>query len=181
MSITDELREYVNQTPVPKSRVLMEARERFNAIADRIDTEHERAMADAYLSGTPTDEKLTELGWIRLPKDADGEYIHIGDVMEWVPYDDTCPTVVRKVVAVGTDVFFAWSVEKQGYAQYEACAYHHFYTLTVEDVLLEACKAYHGLMIEGISDFAHDMPAPSEIIAKYAAKLRLAEKRETYE
>ena len=44
----------------------------------------------------------------------------------------------------------------------------------VEDVLLEACKAYHGLMTESMSDVAHDMSAPSEIIAEYAAKLRLA-------
>ena len=46
---------------------------------------------------------------------------------------------------------------------------------TVEDVLLEACKAYHGLMTESMSDVAHDMPAPSEIIAEYAAKLQLKE------
>ena len=46
---------------------------------------------------------------------------------------------------------------------------------TVEDVLLDACKAYHSLMVESMSDVAHDMPAPSEVIAKYAKRLTLAE------
>lgn len=176
MSITDELRHSIEEA----EQVYGCECKHLLALADRIDMEHERRMVERADLYSELRAKMNNC-YIELPKDADGEYIHIGDVMEWVPYDNTCSTVVRKVVAVGTDVFFAWSVEKQGYAQYEACAYHHFYTPTVEDVLLEACKAYHGLMIEGISDFAHDMPAPSEIIAKYAAKLRLAEKRETYE
>ena len=79
MSITDELREWVKSLYTPNSATVKDEGER---IADRIDAEHERAMADAYLSGTPTDEKLTELGWIRLPKDADGEAWHIGDRTE---------------------------------------------------------------------------------------------------
>lgn len=54
MSITDELRAWVRDG---KGSLL--------AIADRIDAEHEKAMADAYLSGTPTDEELAELGWVR--------------------------------------------------------------------------------------------------------------------
>lgn len=179
MNIADELMEYANKFKNSHD-AWSGISDDLTAIADRINMEHERRMVERADLYSELRAKMNNC-YIELPKDADGEYIHIGDVMEWVPYDNTCSTVVRKVVAVGTDVFFAWSVEKQGYAQYEACAYHHFYTPTVEDVLLEACKAYHGLMIEGISDFAHDMPAPSEIIAKYAAKLRLAEKRETYE
>lgn len=87
MSITDELREYVNQTPVPKSRALMEARDRFNAIADRIDAEHDQ-MADfcKRLERAATDHEdvtLWGVDYIALPVDADGEYIHVGDDMEY--------------------------------------------------------------------------------------------------
>lgn len=89
MSITDELREYVNQTPVPKSRVLMEARERFNAIADRIDAEYERALkqernkgfTDGYDMGyddgfasaddwlAQHEDAMAEHGWVRRNKE----------------------------------------------------------------------------------------------------------------
>ena len=66
MSITDELRKWwVRKFPVMDK----ELHKDFTAIADRIDAEHESAMADAYLSGTPTDEKLTELGWVRKDKE----------------------------------------------------------------------------------------------------------------
>ena len=102
---------------------------------------------------------------IEPPKDADGEPIHIGDVMEWVPYDSSYPSVIRKVVAVGVCVFFAWSDEKQGYAQYEALAYRHHPAPTVEDVLWEmADRCYAD------EDEPRDRDA---IVAEYAAKLCL--------
>lgn len=174
MSITDELREWGRATLMPSLLVRMEA------IADRIDAEHEKACDDAWDNGYEADylgiEKwLTEHpqvmehhGWVRLPKDADGDYIHIGDVMEWVPYDDTYPTVVRKVVAVGADVFFAWSDEKQGYAQYEACAYRHHHAPTVEDVLREFAN-------EVYADADNEIRDRDFLCAKYAKRLTLAE------
>ena len=81
MSITDELREWwVRKFPIMDK----ELNEDFTAIADRIDAEHERAMADAYLSGTPTDEKLTELGWVRKDK----EHIISHATIEVTPHID---------------------------------------------------------------------------------------------
>ena len=223
MSITDELREWF------KDRFFMaNGWQEIHDIADRIDAEHERAMADAYLSGTPTDEQMAEHGWVRkskehvvshatievtphidwsrmadelnefveivrgnglklrrtqmqftdeqqrfidehyqlLPKDADGEYIHVGDVMEWVRYKDGDPTIVRTVSGIGNGVFFAWSDEQGRYAQYEAHAYRHHHTPTVEDVLTE-----FGIDWEHESD-CEDRAA---LLKEYASKLRLAE------
>lgn len=85
VGITSELREYVNQTPVPKSRTLMKARDRFNAIADRIDQRVAELLreqdADFRAEIDLLNDERTD-GWVELPKDADGEYIHMGDRME---------------------------------------------------------------------------------------------------
>ena len=81
MSITDELREYANTRISPNKGML-------TAIADRIDAEHEKECAKSWMRGhdvwasVGNDDKMAELGWMRLPKDADGELVHLGDVME---------------------------------------------------------------------------------------------------
>lgn len=96
MSITDELRKYVADnelfhiTPSVATYLL--------SIADRIDAEHEKALTEmhdaAYDEGYDygwigTDdwlerheEEMVKQGWMRLPKDADGKLIRIGDMME---------------------------------------------------------------------------------------------------
>ena len=107
---------------------------------------------------------------IELLRDADGEPIHIGDVMEWVPYDDTYRPVIRTVSGVGDDVFFAWSDEKCNYAQYDAQAYRHHKQPTVEDVLREFVDEFNRDDTELCDE---------EIIERFAAKLRLAESEES--
>lgn len=99
MSITDELRGFVDGHLYLGATVLGGWKEVALAIADRIDAEHELAMAAAALiTGIPiTDEHMVEHGWIRLPKDADGEYIHIGDVMVYAD-GNTCPLPVVALV-----------------------------------------------------------------------------------
>ena len=85
MSITDELREYARIHQPYKSELYnAQCADEITAIADRIDAEHERSMADAYLSGTPTDEKLTELGWVRKDK----EHIISHATIEVTPHID---------------------------------------------------------------------------------------------
>lgn len=172
MSITDELRhniEGAEQLYGCECKHLL-------AIADRIDMEHERLMVERADRYSELRAKMNNC-YIELPKDADGEYIHIGDEMETTNFGTVeVEGFVHRAVA-----FYNYSEQPAYLCTTPANLCRHYHAPTVEDVLLEACKAYHGLMIEGISDFAHDMPAPSEIIAKYAAKLRLAEKRETYE
>lgn len=154
MSITDELREWMG--------VVLTDDDPAHAIADRIDEGHERAMADAYLDGAPTDEKLAELGWARLPVDADGEAIHIGDRVE----DNE--RVVRIVLTDG-------SREPSVYVERLPSVLHeyfcneisHYHEPTVEDVLTKMLE-----QAVGYSD-AHTTVA-ANAIAEYAAKLRLA-------
>lgn len=161
MNGTDELRAWwVRKFPVMDK----ELHKDFTAIADRIDAEHERVRAESILD--MTDERMAEHGWIRLPVDADGVPIHVGDVMKWVRYEDDDPTIVRKVSAVGADVFFAWSYEQGRYAQYEAHAYRHHHEPTVEDVLREFALKAAG---------RECMTMRNDLVDEYAAKLRLAE------
>lgn len=151
MSIADELREYATND---KLHYLSD----YLAIADRIDAEHEAMLADV--------RKTVYQGLIELPKDADGEYIRIGDVMEWVDIDGEVK-VTCTVEAVGVDCFFVWDNASGRFAQKCASAYRHHYAPTVEDVLTE----FAAKLIErsGLTNGA------AQTIAEYAAKLRLAE------
>lgn len=102
--ITSELRAAM---PVSYGHVDMEAT-RFDHLCDAIDAVHaslERENAslraeldDALDGGIPmTDENMLAEGWIRLPKDADGEYVHVGDVMVYAD-GNTCPLPVVALV-----------------------------------------------------------------------------------
>lgn len=164
MSITDELRKWGYGFCGDTHDVV-------TAIADRIDAEHERELAEQQDSLTVgmqpmTEENMAEGGWVRGPLDADGKMWRSGDmsdsdwgVIEGIAYED------GRWLVSGHDTSAPWI---------PADSIRHHHEPTVEDVLLEACNAYHSLLIEGMSDVAHDMPAPSEIIAEYSAKLRLA-------
>ena len=176
MSITDELREYVGNFYLFRYK---DVRESLTAIADRIDAEHHAAIRrwqqeiDALRDELREAVRLSEdkaSDMVELPKDADGEYIHIGDTVEWVPYDNTYPSVVREVDAVGNGVFFAWDKANGRFAQYEAYAYRHHKQPTVEDLLREF-----------VSEFNRDDTelCDEEIIERFAAKLRLAESEES--
>ena len=79
MSITDELRAWAKDSTFSSWTA-----EHLTAIADRIDAEHERAMADAYLSGTPTDEQMAEHGWVRKSK----EHVVYHATVEVTPHID---------------------------------------------------------------------------------------------
>lgn len=87
MSIADELRKYARGYETMVNHKLL-------AIAGSIDAEHEKACDDAWNDGYEADflgienwltehpQVMEHHGWVRLPKDADGEYIHVGDLME---------------------------------------------------------------------------------------------------
>lgn len=183
MAITDELREWARNNTVqdkvlttyPVQHPVHGTVESLLRIADRIDTEHEHEMEERADRYSELRAKMNNC-YIELPKDADGEPIHIGDLMEWVPYDSSYPSVIRKVVAVGACVFFAWSDEKHGYAQYEACAYRHHPAPTVEDVLWDM-----HVKLDEVAALHADEPTDSDererdverILAEYAAKLQL--------
>lgn len=114
--------------------------------------------------------------YMELPVDADGVPIRVGDVMENLR-EDLEPKLHHR--------FKVYGIQYRDYGQvctltedgrpsilYRANECRHYHAPTVEDVLREFGRAYHSLMVEIMSDVAHDMPAPSEIIAKYAAEIR---------
>ena len=157
MSITDELREWAHGFNGPWRR----NEEMLLAIADRIDEAHESACAEAYGDGVMSVPiALDESAWVKLPVDADGEPIHIGDVM-----DGTCPSgkhVNGTVSAIGDGVFWLSNVQFSLKPDYM----HHYHAPTVEDVLRDYASR---ILIAGCID------EEDELVAEYAAKLRLAE------
>ena len=163
MSITDELRKYTEEqikwldmTKVHYSKLL--------AIADRIDAEHDEAIQQALMGegGVPaTDENMAEHGWIRLPKDADGEYIHIGDVMEVINSKQRAKACYMQMGPSGT-----WAVGlTKNCHWYDTESLRHYHAPTVEDVLMEFMDVMLGTP-------SKDAAAR---IAEYAAKLQLKE------
>ena len=167
--ITGELREWIDtiawldDSPVHKNIL---------AIADRIDAEHERLMAERRRSCVFYDAErnycsvhdegdMVGLGYARLPVDADGIPVHIGDVMENI----VCPSVHREVTGVGVECFYGWDDGNGRYSQFDANRYRHHHTPTVEDVLRDMLDAW-GELPSNMTNEA--------IIAEYAAKLRLS-------
>lgn len=152
MSITDELRKYAGIFYLFRYK---DVREKLDAIADRIDAEHQKAEdewkaknGDMWLKGYAVcHEELMEghpviaadlekAGWVRLPVDADGEVIHIGDRVE------NNERVVRIVLTDGS-----WEpsvyVEKLPNVLHEHFCdeISHYHEPTVEDKLWELIDA----------------------------------------
>ena len=152
MSITDELREYAGEFYLFRYK---DVREKLDAIADRIDIAHKHAIG--YVDDRDP-ETMAENGWVKLPMDADGEYIHIGDVMAYE--DNTKPLEV--IALVPPAVFLT----KDGPRYANMCRH---YVLTVEDVLREFGRGWHEQM-NGPDTF--DV---ADYVERYAAKLRLAD------
>lgn len=181
--ITDELRDCIRtanrsyedaRNPYNDREILHIPEEELLAIADRIDIAHKHAIG--YVDDRDP-ETMAENGWVRLPKDADGEYIHIGDVMEGVDKYDTLKKVKGKVITVSfesdgaVDVAVqAWNSDgkswHRAYLDPDASVYRHHHAPTVEDVLREfadrVCNSGHQWGLDA-----------ADTIAEYAAKLRL--------
>ena len=146
MRITDELREYAGSFYLFRYK---DVREKLDAIADRIDVEHQKAIREL--------NNLAEAS-VLLPVDADGECIHIGDVMA---YADN--TKAREVVALVPPAVF---LTEDGPRYAVMC--RHYHAPTVEDVLREFGRGWHEQM-NGPETF--DV---ADYVERYAAKLRLA-------
>lgn len=116
---------------------------------NNIDTDELVRIADAI-------EREVEERYIELPKDADGEYIRIGDMM-----DKGEVTCIR-------DCGKGWEVVLNDLYTYDLPSLHH-HTPTVKDVLRE--------FFEEVGDGLHTLKAidTQVIIAKYAEKLQLKE------
>lgn len=148
MAITDELRKWAQICGIKYDSKLYE-------IADRIDAEHRSALEKL---AAQVDE--SEDGWVRLPVDADGVPIHVGDVMEWPTTGETF-----EVVGIGGGTLFYVDGARDFADWTGASTKRHHHAPTVEDVLREFAREIDADAY-GITDAK---------VAEFAAKLRLAE------
>ena len=111
-----------------------------------------------------TDAELADHGLVRLPTDADGVPIHVGDVLT----DGEYTFRVDELAAFGDG---SWSIRNEDGNAWAACDVTHHHEPTVEDVLLEFTDEVWNRCCEGAtaSDSGID-----ELVAECAAKLRLA-------
>ena len=171
MAITDELREYARGCAGGMGG------DALRHIADRIDREHRMALEKvaAEVDALPmTDESMAEHGWIRLPVDADGVPIRVGDVLNPpAGCDDYTPLQVVRLTYDGYENEWFFDGEAGGFCgmvgkHMDVAGWTHHHAPTVEDVLLEfadrVCNSGHQWGLDA-----------ADTIAEYAAKLRLAE------
>ena len=157
MSITDELRHSIEEA----KQVYGCECKHLLALADRIDMEHERLMVERADRYSELRAKMNNC-YIELPKDADGEYIHVGDVLT----DDAEFKSEGKVVRLMFENE-GWLVgfnECVRWAEPSIHEWHHYHVPTVEDMLREFICDHE----EGVRDEV-------DLIAEYAAKLQLKE------
>lgn len=152
MSITDELRHSIEEA----EQVYGCECKHLLALADRIDAEHEEALSQAYMD-------VSDSEWVRLPKDADGVPIHVGDVLTDDAEFESEGKVVRLMFEnegwlVGFDERVKW-------AEPSIHEWHHYHEPTVEDMLREFALAV-------CKDDA--LTIRKGVVEEYAAKLRLA-------
>lgn len=154
MSITDELRKYAREYKLTLNSSL--------EIADRIDAEHESACREAYSKGMKSIWLPDPTEYIRLPVDADGEYIHIGDK---VTIYGRCVYEVDGIHFYKNNVSLSYKGES-GCGCDSANNFRHYHAPTVEDVLREF-----------VTEFNRDDSelCDGEIIEQFAAKLQLRE------
>ena len=176
MSITDELRAWAKGSTLSSWTA-----EHLTAIADHIDAEHEAKVAywqeasyrDGYDEGFASaddwlaqhEDAMAEHGWIRLPKDADGEVIHVGDVLTDDAEFRSEGEVVRLMLE-GEDWFVGF--DSAGWAELSIHEWHHHHAPTVEDVLREFAN-------EVYADADNEIRDRDFLCAKYAKRLTLAE------
>lgn len=155
MGITDELRKWGYGFCGDTHDVV-------TAIADRIDAEHEKAEQDL-IDANNQMEQLCECS-IRLPVDADGVPIHVGDSIEIIGGEDGVAVAIELCEDGGWNV----SMRPTGWdtpTLFAAESVRHHHAPTVEDVLREFA---YGLGV----------PVADSYIAASAAKLRLAKEGE---
>lgn len=153
MAITDELRHYIEGS---EQLYGCEYR-RSRAIADRIDEEHEREVADTRNDALyhANDKDMADLGWYRA-LDADNVPWRIGD-------RDECGNEVASIRMAKDGCFYFTT---SGSLPCRANIHRHYHEPTVEDTLREfAGKWLHTT--EGSE-------REDAVVAEYAKRLRLA-------
>lgn len=158
MSITDELRYYA--TLVERG-----TRTSLNKLANSIDKEHEREVADARNDALyrANDKDMAELGWVKLPVDADGKTIHFGDVLDQFGTPMTVVAMSDPDPDQG-DCMLQLTTDGLDDTWVRARKMRHHHEPTVEDVLREFGKCW--------DDPAHY--AKGELVEAYADRIREA-------
>ena len=170
--IHDMMVEEIRRLKAERDRALAELDKALGEKADAVAYWQEASYKDGYDEGFASaddwlaqhEDAMAEHGWIRLPKDADGEPIRIGDVLDEttvmtyaflpanvVGYHECC----GKVMPI---------VEHDGEFQVDPEFVCHYTKPTVEDTLREFIDKWLGT--PHVSE--------RELFAEYAAKLRLA-------
>ena len=189
MSITDELREWARGfenvwfKPASKEIVVTTGTSMpvdhinmclfIEGMLDRVDAEHDELLKNAY-EDIASDEFLEGHGWVKLPVDADGAPIRVGDVvtMQLLFGGESKPLVVdRMELSHGRDGdlwCIALDTDKECWNQPNRM--RHYTPPTVEDVLREFASDIADVL--GGDDFR--LEDNDELFAEYAAKLRLA-------
>lgn len=176
MSISDELREYAHDC-------CARIDDDIHAIADRIDAAHQKALDEwkakhgqmwlkgysechaELLEGNETlASDLERCGWVRLPVDADGVPIHVGDEMCNTHKDGF---MAKRVTGLCLHSGGRWTaqVDEVRLRWHDADKLRHYTPPTVEDVLEE---------FFGKANLPDGTQTRAELVAEYAAKLRLA-------
>lgn len=164
MSITDELREFAPHVD-PGKVALAGWKDALLAIADHIDAAHRSALEKL---AAQLDESKD--GWVRLPEDADGVPIHLGDDVTSDYHESGTVVGVQLIVNANGHVITTIAVRPHGWdtpTWYDPEGYRHYLAPTVEDVLREfadrVCNSGHQWGLDA-----------ADTIAEFAAKLRLA-------
>jgi hypothetical protein len=163
MSITDELRHEVASYPFRDNRDFA----LFDAIADRIDEEHQKAIREL--------NNLVD-ACVLLPVDADGEIIHVGDMMERCEARGHVIALMLSEYPKKWGGGLHWSVQLEGEKAPTAldAFFHHYHKPTVEDLLFSYGQACICTSNEAETDAAKQTML-ARLREDYAVKLRLAD------
>jgi len=109
-------------------------------------------------------EREIESGYTELPKDADGEYVRVGDELDG--YGKTIEVMELRIGCSGWVI-----VSRDGNAYADTYAFTHHHKPTIEDVLNELCtKAFHSREIGANVSY-------KDVIAEYAKRLQIREEQ----
>ena len=175
MSITDELREYA-QRYKNSHDAWSGIGDDLDHIADRIDTEHEAACAEAYGNGVESVTLPDLTKYVKLPVDADCVPIRLGDTLH-----DDCDYELGSLFEVEYMQLKkeGWLLVEKGGWCHDSKECHHRHKPTVEDVLEEYRVRNFDLVIDmECKNITNDeyVQGINSLNAEYAAKLCLAER-----
>lgn len=140
VSITDELRECIRTAVWQYENGVKTAyipKDKLAYIAERIDEQVSKMYADLTIGMEPmTDDSMAEHGWIRLPVDADGVPIRLGDEMEWSNGSFTVHEL-----KLTEDGWQTWDSEHGYTVHADECIRHHQHD-SWERIIEDAMSAY---------------------------------------